>query len=341
MISPTQRPLPDNTRHSCPRRNSNSQYPSKRATADPCLGPCSHSIRLSRYNKWRNLRGDNVENYRAVKQIWTVLWEINTTQQYTLCKFLIRPTYRLYNQKILKNNLNLNHFNVHHSSAIVPLYTISTSLSHCDTKLHPRMIGGFALTGNQPRRWQCSISSRPLFVAQSLAGLSSCKASVFGRYAELQTREGLQITSIGSAFSWTPCTDQSSELKINSNQQLIPSSPLHRFRGLLSKGINSFVCMIQVNQSIGQVFLLPARSYSVIYIIPAMFHCIQKDQLMWYIWTAGSHWTITMPSTMSHDLMAILQNSRRGKQWVSHTGENPIKCLDRFQRKQIALTNTG
>jgi hypothetical protein len=67
---------------------------------------------------------------------------------------------------------------VQHPSAILPLYTISTSLSHCDTKLHPRIIGGFSLTRNQPRqRWQCKISCRPLYVAQSLAGLSSCKAS--------------------------------------------------------------------------------------------------------------------------------------------------------------------
>jgi hypothetical protein len=110
---------------------------------------------------------------------------------------------------------------------------------------------------------------------------------------------------------------------------------------LLSVGIHSFVCMIQFNQSIGQVFFLPARSYSVIYIIPSMFHCIQRDQLVWYIWTAGSHWTITMPSTMSHDLMAMLQSSRRGKQWVSHTGEQANKCLDRFQRKQITVTNIG
>ena len=79
----------------------------------------------------------------------------------------------------------------------------------------------------------------------------------------------------------------------------------------------------------------------VIYIIPGMFHCIQKDQLMWYIRTAESHWTIIMPSTMSHDLMAILQSSRRGKQWVSQTGEQAIKCPDRFQRKQISLTNIG
>jgi hypothetical protein len=85
------------------------------------------------------------------------------------------------------------------------LYTQSLHLSHCDTKIHPRVIGGFSLTRNQPRqRWQCSISCRPLFVTQSLAGLSSCNASVFGRYAELQAREGLQITSVGSAFSWTP-----------------------------------------------------------------------------------------------------------------------------------------
>lgn len=147
--------------------------------------------------------------------------------------------------------------------------------------------------------------------------------------------------SVGSAFSWTPCTDQSSELKINANKQLIPSPQLRRFRGLPSVGIHSIVYTIQFNQSKGQVFLLPAWTYSVIYIIPGMFHCIQKDQLMWYIWTAGSHWTITMPSTMSHDLMVILQSSRRGKQWVSDTGEQAIKCLDRFQRKQIALTSIG
>ena len=227
-----------------------------------------------------------------------------------------------------------------HPSAILPLYTISTSLSHCDTKLHPRIIGGFSLTRNQPRqRWQCSISCRPLYVAQSLAGLSSCKASA-SVVTQNCRHERVCKLSVGSAFHWTPCTDRSSELKINSNQQ-IPSPQLHGFRGLLSVGIHSFVCMIQFNQSIGQVFLLPARSYSVIYIITGMFHCIQKDQLMWYIWTAGSHWTITMPSTMSHDLMANPQSSGRGKQWVSHIGEKAIKCLDRCHRKQIALTNIG
>jgi hypothetical protein len=37
------------------------------------------------------------------------------------------------------------------------------------------------------------------------------------------------------------CTDQSSYPKINSNQQLIPSPQLHRFRDLLPEGIHSFV----------------------------------------------------------------------------------------------------
>ena len=103
--------------------------------------PRSHSIRLS--DRMSYLRVDNVENYRAVNQMWTVLLEINTTQQYTLCKFLIRridrPTCLQYNQ----NNINLNNLNMHHPSAnstfIHNLY-ISLTLRHKDSPPHNRRI---------------------------------------------------------------------------------------------------------------------------------------------------------------------------------------------------------
>ena len=92
--------------------------------------------------------------------------------------------------------------------------------------------------------------------------------------------------------------------------------------------------MIHFNQSTPQKFLLPTRSCSVIYIIPNMLYCIQTDQLMCYIWTTGVALNnLNAFNYESWPVIAILQNSR-GKHSVLHTGEQAIKCLDRFQHKQ-------
>ena len=44
-IVSSQRPLPGNTQHPCPRRNSN-PYPSKRSATDSCLRPCGQRDRI-------------------------------------------------------------------------------------------------------------------------------------------------------------------------------------------------------------------------------------------------------------------------------------------------------